>query len=235
MNQNNNLPTDGVSASAQKRVLIIEDDPENSKLLKKEFEEANDYSFQVEIAKKKEDGIRLLEQEKCDYDVIIVDRLLQGEWGEFPLLNHDLHNAISIIWTAHFNADSPTAEQMENLKECMRLGARDYISKREENTYEAVVASAVKELRKLERERQAAQFLSPNVLAELLRKAEKEHRGKWIAIQHGHILAVAPNKMRLVDAVSKKKEDFDKKKFPWAEPIVVKIPSTPLMLLPEEE
>ncbi len=240
MNQNNNLPTDGVSTSAQKRVLIIEDDLENSKLLKEEFEQANDYSFQVEITKKKEDGICLLEQK--EYDVVVIDRLLQGKWGEFELLKaiaDHLYDPVIIIWTAYFNADSPTAEQMENLKECMRLGAWDYISKRDEkeriDTYEIVVASAVKGLRKLERQRQTAQSLSPEVLDELLRKAEKEHLGKWIAIQYGQILAVAPNKMRLIDAVRMKKEKSDKTKGQWAEPIIVKIPSTPLTFLPEEK
>jgi len=222
----------------EKRVLIIEDDMEMAEPLKTRFESYNErFKFKVDIAMDRNEGINKLVSGK--YDVIVIDRSLNGKWSEWVLLQHQIRSAITIIWTAYFSDTMPTSEAIKSLKECMRMGAWDYIPKvvieGKATTCNQVVNSAVERMTELENSRKAASALSQEDLRFLYSELYKKYAGKWVALRGREPIISKEHYIQLIDELDQQKKKYEEQrkeaekegKTPpeWVESLIIKVPS----------
>ncbi len=236
------IKTDNVlEQPSEKRVLIIEDESKMAELLKTRFESHNEkFKFNVDTAEDKNEGLEKII--KNPYDVIVVDRLLKGVWSEFVILKaiaDRFPQTVIIIWTAHFSDTSPAPEDIQSLKECMRLGAWDYIPKfvaeGKETTYQQVVHSAVKRLMELENTQKTASALSQEDLRFLYSELYNKYAGKWVAVRVREPIISEEHYIQLIDKLDLMKKSFEeqrkkaeqKNETPpeWIEPLIIKVPS----------
>lgn len=145
----------------------------------------------------------------------------------------EFNETITIIWTAYYSDTAPTREQIENMKKCMRSGAHDYISKREEqnetDTYRRVVDSAKNLLREREHRKKGSDTIARDekLLRSLKEKGQKEYRGLWVAVYDGQIVNSAKSRIRLIAKLAEEKDKASKENIQWIEPIIIKFPGMP--------
>lgn len=199
---------------SKKKVLIVDDDKEMSDELKREFEEGyiaqnSGYSFEVwqvfDIGDLDEEiyGPR-------GYDVIIIDRKFGSEgqhkekivlWAVYSVLT----DAVIIVWTAY--------PDRENIKECMQLGACDYLDKNNprqgQSTFHDVVESAIEGLERKEfRKKKKKLDKEDEKWAEENESIKTQYKGKLIAIRNKKVQASGNNLIELLEDINRKGLDF---------------------------
>lgn len=152
-----------------KRVLIIEDNEEMHRALRDAFDEFNENRLRLPAGIVRPKSI-FFETHWCQHpdlistylkgtpiwDVFVIDRM----FGQEKLAVHLLRSlkelqapGLRIIWTAY--------AVVENLIDCMRLGAWDYLNKNDPrfgDTFMDVVVSAIEGIREMEMQLQKAEI-----------------------------------------------------------------------------
>lgn len=153
------------NSEIKKRVLILDDIKNMTDGLQKTFRQYNTGELEFEIAPPEgsasrwffETEVAATRDRVCQslngdgpYDAYVIDRRFSDEYLNLRILEtlRDLQIAgIRIIWTAHKQIEGES--EGTDMIRCMRLGAWDYLDKREyrlSNTYEDVVFSTVEGL-----------------------------------------------------------------------------------------
>ena len=195
-----------------KSVVIIDDIKKMSDELKDEFvngslAKTSGYEFSVDqifsVAELKENTFGLRR-----WDIIIIDRNF-NEGNAAPAFKEKIIlwaalalyvDAIKIIWTAWSNP--------ENMKDCMRLGAWDYIEKTTasgNSTFGRVVQSAVNGIHHHERQlKQEQTRRAAEELARTDRDMHKQCAGKLVAIRDSLVLAKGSDMLSLLEDINNK-------------------------------
>jgi DNA-binding NtrC family response regulator len=188
------------------RVLVLEDNEDESETICRGFSKCKDYAFELFPARSLEECLKK-KYGQAVFDVCIIDLRLSGSCREIKepvgldfiaVRSFNATNCVTIVYSAH-------AQQTTSVVRAISLGAVDFISKAECPPDKlAPKVCAILQARERDAEEQMR-------LAGLVAKNAKtwhaKYRGRTLAIAHGRV--VATGKCRL-DAMMKYQKQREK-------------------------
>lgn len=184
-------------ADAPSRILIMEDDPGQARLMQRALERAG---YTVELARDGEEGVSLCETGA--YDVLVVDHQMPGRGGLEVLRLLAARGALpaTIMVTGH--GDEAVAV------EALQVGAGDYVVKDVEGRFLTLLPTVIEQTlhrRRLLEEKQRAE----EALRQTLEELEVRVRERTTALQrvNEHLQAEIAERERAEDALAKE-HDF---------------------------
>lgn len=185
----------------KKRILVIEDDPADRKLIKNYLNSGTLYKY--EIRKPENDNEIESELLKEDIDVILLDLHLSGKRSGMDWLEYIIERQVApaIVVTGYGNEHTAV--------ELMKMGAYDYISKTNLSTLSMEHAiSQTLEKKQLENEHKQAQEALKEFSRKILSIREEEKKNLAISL-HDEVGSMAVSMSSSLAVAKKKIEDGD--------------------------